>query len=310
MGEKPALRPGVPVVPALGTIAHDIIAEARAALDDPVRTDAVAVHDYRKAMKRWRALLKLLRPFLGADGERLRLEARDFARRLAGARDVQAALDALSDVGKAAGRLSPASMATTRGRIEAIKRAAETTTLTAELREELRAALDSAARAANFWRLDELDFADVAAELARHYGRARSAIPGDWLEAEPEALHELRQRVVEHRYQMELIEPVWPRLGKLWTGEAQRLRERLGSHQDLVVLSRLTAPHQALAPWRSRLTPLIEERKGVHVAAAQRLAGRLFAERPKAFRRRLEALWKSRIAIIDEAAEKSDDPAL
>jgi hypothetical protein len=30
------------------------------------------------------------------------------------------------------------------------------------------------------------------------------------------------------------------------------------------------------------------------VAAAARLAGRLFAERPKAFRRRLESLWESR----------------
>jgi CHAD domain-containing protein len=310
MGEKPALRPGAPVAPALGAIAHDIIAEARAALDDPARPDAVAVHDYRKAMKRWRAFLKLLRPFLGADGERLRLEARDFARRLAGARDVQAALDALSDVGKAEPGLSSASMATTRGRIEAIKRAAETTTLTPALREELRAALDGAGHAANVRHLDDLAFADVAAELARHYGRARRAIPRDWLDAAPEDLHELRQRVVEHRYQMELIEPVWPRLGKLWTGEAQRLRERLGSHQDLVVLARLTAPRQPLAPWRSRLAPLIDQRKAVHAAAAERLAGRLFAERPKAFRRRLEALWESRIATIHEGADKADDPAL
>jgi CHAD domain-containing protein len=104
-------------------------------------------------------------------------------------------------------------------------------------------------------------------------------------------LHELRQRVVEHRYQMELVEPLWPRLGKLWVAEAQRLRERLGSHQDLVVLAGLTAPHQPLAPWRSRVAPLIDQRRAVHAAAAQRLAHRIFAERPKAFRRRLEALW-------------------
>jgi CHAD domain-containing protein len=309
MGEKPALRPGVPVAPALRAIAHDIIAEARAALDDPGRADAVAVHDYRKAMKRWRAFLKLLRPFLGADGERLRLEARDFARRLAGARDVQATLDALSDVGKAEPVLSPTSMTTMRRRIEAIKQAAETT-LTPALREELRGALDSATRAVNFWRLKDLAFADVAAELARHYGRARRAIPADWLAAEPEALHELRQRVVEHRYQMEPIEPVWPRLGKLWTGEAQRLRERLGLHHDLVVLARLTAPRQPLAPWRSRLTLRIDQRKAAHVAAAERLAGRLFAERPKAFRRRLEALWENRSATIHEAADTADDAAL
>ena len=53
-----------------------------------------------------------------------------------------------------------------------------------------------------------------------------------------EELHELRQRVVEHRYQMEIVQALWPRMVKLWVGEAQRLRERLGSHQDLVVLAR------------------------------------------------------------------------
>ena len=53
-------------------------------------------------------------------------------------------------------------------------------------------------------------------------------------------MHEFRQRVVVHRYQMELVEPAWPRLGKVWVGEAQRLRERLGKHQDLAVLRKLT----------------------------------------------------------------------
>jgi hypothetical protein len=70
------------------------------------------------------------------------------------------------------------------------------------------------------------------------------------------------------------------------------LRERLGTHQDLAVLAALTAPHQPLAPWRSRLVPLIAARKAVHAAAAARIAGRLFAEKPKAFRRRLMALWE------------------
>ena len=53
------------------------------------------------------------------------------------------------------------------------------------------------------------------------------------------------------------------------------------------------APHGLLAPWRSRLTPLILARRAEHARAAQRIAGRLFAERPRAFRKRIEALWKS-----------------
>src|SRR5262247_716220 len=131
MGDKPALRPGEPVGSALVAIARDILAQARVALGEIDRDHAVAVHDYRKAMKQWRAFLRLLEPLVGPDARSLRIEARDLARHLAGARDVQAMLDALSDLEGAEHSLSKTSFATMRGRLEEAKRAAETTALTA-----------------------------------------------------------------------------------------------------------------------------------------------------------------------------------
>jgi len=292
MGDKPALHPGEPVAPAVIAIAQDILAEAAAALADMDGGKALAVHDYRKAMKRWRAFLRLIEPFLPPDDRQLRIKARDLARQLTGARDLQAVLDALADLEKSELDLSKTPLATIRDRVEQAKLAAETTTLTDELRGELHEALATSARAVEAWALHHISFRDVAGALARNYGRARRAVPAEWAQATAEELHELRKRVVEHRYQMDLVEPLWPRLGKLWVAEAQRLRERLGSHQDLVLLGRLTAPHQLLARWRSRIGTLIDQRKAAHVAAAQRFAERLFAERPKAFRRRIEALWE------------------
>jgi hypothetical protein len=82
----------------------------------------------------------------------------------------------------------------------------------------------------------------------------------------------------------------------VWTHEAQRLRNQLGACQDMEVLAGMTAPHQPLAPWRSRLAPVIAARRAVHLKNAARLAGRLFAEKPKAFRRRVDALWTARRA--------------
>ena len=121
-------------------------------------------------------------------------------------------------------------------------------------------------------------------------------MPETWPEADAEHLHDLRRRVVEHRHQMDLVEQLWPRLGKVWAEEAQRLRNQLGACQDLAVLGGLTAPHQPLAPWRSRLAPVIEARRDAHLKTAERLAGRLFAEKPKAFRQRIAALWSARQA--------------
>jgi hypothetical protein len=57
------------------------------------------------------------------------------------------------------------------------------------------------------------------------------------------------------------------------------------------VLARYAEPHQPLARWRSRLHSVISQRQAQHVGSAQRIAARLFAERSKAFRKRLEALW-------------------
>ena len=147
---------------------------------------------------------------------------------------------------------------------------------------------------ANAWPLGSITFAAFARELADTYKLARDDAPdADWRTVEPDVLHDLRSRVVAHRYQMELVQPLWPKFGRLWVAEAQRLRDRLGAFQDLSVMQGFTAPHHPLAPWRARLTPVIATRRAAHAKAAQRIAGRLFAERPRAFRKRMEALWKS-----------------
>src|ERR1700736_477780 len=160
MSEKPALEPGLAVGEALRAVARDILGEARAAVEDPAHSDAVAVHEFRRAMKRWRALLRMLAPFLVDDGRRLRIEARDLARSLGGARDGQSALDALDDLAKHGLTLSARSLATMRGRIEALRQTAETDVLTADMRLRLAGTLDRADNAVAHWPLHTLTFAD------------------------------------------------------------------------------------------------------------------------------------------------------
>jgi CHAD domain-containing protein len=293
MAEKPAVRPELAVGEGLRAVVRDILSEARSALADQTQPDAIAVHDYRKAMKRWRALLRLLEPLLGDDCRRLRVEARDAARELAGARDAQSAIEALDDLATHDAPLSPRTINSIRTRLDGLRKSAEAAVLTQALRARLIIALEAAGATADTWALERITFSKLAYELSEAYRRVREDAPEDWTTAEPEVLHDLRSRVVAHRYQMELIEPLWPRFGRVWVAEAQRLRDRLGAHQDLAVLLRLTAPHQPLAPWRSRLTPIVLERQKAHAKAAGRMAGRLLAEKPRAFRRRIEALWES-----------------
>jgi CHAD domain-containing protein len=293
MDDRPALRSDVAVGEALRGVACDVLAEARTAVSDPARTEAAAVHDFRRAMKRWRAFLRLLEPFVGQEARGLRDEARDHAGALTGARNAQSALDAVADLEKHGLALSPRSIATLRRRIEAVRTAAETTLLDAGMRLRLSGALDRADAMVERWPLHLLVFDNVADQLTRFYRSARGLIPEDWAAADAEDLHELRKLVVIHRYQMDIVEPLWPRFGRMWTGEAQRLRDRLGRHQDMLMLESLTGPHQPLARWRTRLAAGIAERRAAHVAGAKRLAERLFVEKPNTFRRRLDAMWRA-----------------
>jgi CHAD domain-containing protein len=272
-------------------IAVHILAEARTAITDPERSSQDAVHYFRRAIKEWRALMRLLEPFI-ADAERWRTEARDHARSLAHARDGQAALNAFDGLLDHGMVLSARTAVTIRGRIEALRGSQEQAVLLPAQRDAIVTWLDEAAAAAVLWPLDSFGFTAIAERLTAGYRRARRRIPADWSLASAEALHDLRLGVVDHRYQMEMIEPLWPRFGRMWTAEAERLRERLGRCQDLDVLKRLTGVRQPLAHWRSRLTPACAERSAELAQRAARIARRLFAERPKAFRRRLETLWE------------------
>jgi CHAD domain-containing protein len=292
MADKPALQPNAAIGPAVRAIAAHILAQARIAIVDPERSNEAAVHDFRRAMKEWRALMRLLAPFI-PDAARWRHDARDHARSLSHARDGAAALNAFDGlIGKGILVLSERSSATIRERIEALRGGQEQAVLTPLLRDAIVAWLDVAAAAIEQWPLDPFDFSSIAGQLADAYRNARKRIPTDWSLASAGDLHTLRQRIVDLRYQMELIEPLWPRFGEMWTDEAERLRERLGRCQDLEVLKRLTEPHQPLAHWRSRLTPAIAERSAALAQRASRIAHRLLAERPKAFRHRLEMLWE------------------
>src|SRR5580704_12143278 len=83
MNNKAALRPQGAVGDGLRAAARDILSTAREAIIGPVENEAAAIHDFRKAIKQWRALLRLLEPLLGSDARKLRLDARELARGLA-----------------------------------------------------------------------------------------------------------------------------------------------------------------------------------------------------------------------------------
>ncbi|RDV03509.1 CHAD domain-containing protein [Undibacter mobilis] len=278
----------------LAIAARAILDDARIALTDDRLTDAEAVHDLRRAFKRWRSLMRLLTGPLGEPADRMRVGARDLMRALSSSRDAQAALDALADVGKSDLPFSATSRKTIETRLTHLRGEAEAAGFTPELRRSATHYIEQAALSLTQWPLAALRFDAIADELTATYRRARRRIPAHWLTADADTLHELRKRVVEYRHQLELVEPLQPRAAKVWAQNAQRLRGQLGACQDLTVLESFTALRGPLAPWRSKLLPLIRDRREHHLNAAARLAKLLFAQKPKAFRAWIGALQRAR----------------
>src|SRR5215470_4854000 len=96
----------------LTALLRDIVASGRKPIETPDISDVAAVHDLRKALKRWRAILRLITPTVGDEAELMRVEARDLAREMAAARDGQAAQEAFADLGDSFPNLSARSRAT------------------------------------------------------------------------------------------------------------------------------------------------------------------------------------------------------
>ena len=132
----------------------------------------------RKALKRWRALLRLLARPLGEPADQMRTEARELMRALSGARDAQSTLDALADLRKADLPFSPTSMETIRKRLTAIKDAAEQTGFTKDMRDRLSRYLDYATLSLERWPLKAIDFDTVADALTATYRRGTPTAAG------------------------------------------------------------------------------------------------------------------------------------
>jgi CHAD domain-containing protein len=296
MSRKPPLQSASHAAPSVQKAVLDALADARTALQAPARSHAVRIHDMRKALKRLRALLRLMTPVLGEEAVDMRLQARDLARELGGTRDAQSALDAVRDLhkGRSNADLSERSMKSIGNKLAQLKQSSRHAQLSADTKLRLLAWIDSMDARVRIWPSNSPEFPILAHELTRNYRRARRAMPEKWMAASDEDLHKFRQRVIVHRNQLDLIAPLRPRLVTKWINAAQRIRGRLGRYQDLTLLVRLSQPGQPLAPWRTRLQNDVKKRQREHLEAAERSAARFFDASPKSFGKRIEALAADR----------------
>ncbi len=252
---------------------------------------ATAVHGARKDLKKLRAVVRLLRDELGE--ERYAAENgryRAAARALSASRDAQVMVETLDGLGER-GELPAAAVSAWRRVLEGARdraAASEAAGVTAalELIEPGPELIESWPLGADSWEL-------VDAGVRRAYRRGRRAMREARRDGSAASFHEWRKREKDLWYQLRVLLDAEPRTMGEMAALADRLADLLGDHHDLAVLAADLGRRGFEPGWTEPLAAAIAARQAELAARAFALGERLYAERPKAHRRRLRGYWRA-----------------
>jgi len=254
---------------------------------------AEAIHGARKDLKKARAALRLVRDDLGAKTfKRENRALRDAARTLSASRDAEvklATLDALAagdgDVPPAATALWREALVADRDRIVGGESGGT---------EEAVAAIEAVAARAPEWKLRADGWRLLAPGLDTAYREGREAFASLGEEPGFETVHEMRKRGKDLWYQLRLLRDAWQPVLEPAAEEIHDFTDMLGDHHDLAVLCvDLVGRAEVDAVHRETLRTLIEARQASLLAEAHAAGERVYAEKPKAFDRRMRAYWRA-----------------
>ncbi|HEY5807259.1 MAG TPA: CHAD domain-containing protein [Povalibacter sp.] len=278
----------------LRRIFREQLSEAGAYVANDARLTDKDIHNARKAIKRARATLRLLRPALAESiFKETNLALRDAAHPLTQVRDAKVLLDAIAGLRKHDdGRLDDTSTATLDQHLQSKrKRARRALSVRAPVMFALRKALRTQRLSASRWRLSADDWSLLGAALRRIYKKARAAHAMAGKGRGDEQLHEWRKQAKHLWYAMQVLTPASPGfIGEL-ADELHKLADYLGDDHDLALLGERNLVVQDAAPARDTVTTCIDKRREELQGRALALGERLFVQKPKRFVEQIERRW-------------------
>jgi CHAD domain-containing protein len=259
---------------------------------------ARGIHESRKRLKRLRSLLRLARPAMGPEFATQNARFRDAARALSGLREARvlgqtaAALAGQSHRTEALMRpVSDHFSAVYAERVGALtpKRGGLGPTVAAVVED-----LSRTGAGIEDWPVGDLDVRALLGALTRGYRAGRRAMLRTASAPTVEAHHQWRKHVQRHWHHMRLVRALWPEAMLAREQAARELSELLGRDHDLAVLAHAVgrAENDEIRQ-RGRILDLIRVRQAALREEAYLGGRRLYAERPRDLRRRLEVYWRT-----------------
>jgi CHAD domain-containing protein len=262
-------------------LAREGVWSAIAALEDRARDPEEAVHDARKALKRTRALVRLLRGAIGRRAARTaNATLRDTGQLLSASRDATVVRQTFEEL--VAERPPP--------EVDAIRaalvRSLETSGDDTKHRDRALAALHAFVPTIDQWTFEAEGWAALADGLSRIHRGGRVVIRAITKSAEAEAVHDLRKRGKDLQFSLDHLQPIWPDAIDAYRSALHDLADLLGDDHDLFVLGERLA-----AIGERSLDERIEARRAQLLGKARPLIARIWAEPTGAFVERLGAWY-------------------
>lgn len=262
------------------------------------------VHECRKALKRLRALIRLVGPALGKGEARRRIKALGkIARLLAGQRDQTVMLDTVAKLASETGVNGASMLAPLKAEL-AHGSEGDPQLLDPNCAAKARLLLFRELRKFARADLSKRGFAALEAGLEKSYRRARKSMKIAYSEPSDETFHTLRKSVQWHWRQMSLLARAWPGEFAVRVDAARELSQILGDDHDLAMLIGATAKAENISyDDKEAIIALCVRKQQALRAAAEHRVERLFAEPAKAFMKRMRAYWKfARVVPMSDLA--------
>lgn len=260
--------------------------------DDPAET----IHEVRKQLKKFRAVLRLVRDEAGEEVfRRDNVDARDLGRKLSPVRDASVRVSALDHLREDLDDDSPAEVITPiRRRLVSRQRRALSTIRRRSVLPSIAGSLAKLRRRVRAWPLEKEGFQCIEPGLRRVYRQAKRAEAEAYSARTDVAFHEWRKRAKDLRYHVDLLEPVWPEVMKNVEKTLHRLTDCLGDDHDLSDLRRVMTSSPTLTrgvKGVKRVIDRIDRRRSELQVDARPIGARIFSEKPREFSQRVGAYW-------------------
>jgi CHAD domain-containing protein len=258
-----------------------------------------SVHEIRTELKKTRASLRLLRKALNSNSyHRENIHLRDAGKPFTQVRDAKVLLDTLKKLSvHHRNKFDGKPFNNLRVGLRKEYRDSKNKILTDKKNlEKILTKLKKSKQRISNWSIENRGWSKLGAGLTHTFDSANSAFKKAQQKMTPETLHEWRKQVKYLRYQIEILEPLWPRYLKDLAEEDHKLTDYLGNHHDLHILKgKLNQHHEWLADKTSRkeLLDAIENQQRTLQEKAFALGTRIFGESKSQFSGRLEKYWKA-----------------